>query len=196
MEVTAHTDSERTCVGCRQVAPRDALLRFARGPDGDLAPDPARRLGGRGASVHPTRACIEAAVKRGGFARAFHAEITADAATLAARAADWERRRIEGLILAAHRSKCAALGTDAVRAAVADRSAVALVVAADAAGRREELVEATRGLGGACWVIGTKASLGRLFGRDELGVLAVLDERIAEEIGRASARLRDLEEEV
>jgi hypothetical protein len=43
-------------------------------------------------------------------------------------------------------------------------------------------------------MFGTKASLGRLFGREELGVLAVLDERIAGEIGHAAARAAALEE--
>ena len=159
-----------------------------------LAPDPLRKLGGRGASVHPLRACIEAAVKRGGFARALRTEIQADAAGLVAQAADVYVRRAEGLLLAAQRQKQLALGTDAARAAVREKTAAALVVAADAAGRREELAELQERLGGRCLVLGTKASLGRLFGREELGVLAVLDERIAEEIGHAAVRAAALEE--
>jgi len=38
--------------------------------------DRERRLGGRGAYVHPDPACLERAVRRGGLARAFKARVT------------------------------------------------------------------------------------------------------------------------
>ena len=59
----------RTCVGCRERAARTDLLRVVA--DGDrLVPDPARRLPGRGASVHPDLACVDLADKRRAFPRA------------------------------------------------------------------------------------------------------------------------------
>jgi uncharacterized protein len=52
----------RTCAGCRSQAPRSSLIRLVRVPDGSVAVDPTRTRPGRGAYVHPARACIEAAV--------------------------------------------------------------------------------------------------------------------------------------
>ena len=70
---------ERTCVGCRQKAERQDLVRFALGPTPPyVAPDPGRRLGGKGASVHPTRACLRLAIARGGFARAARQPVQLD----------------------------------------------------------------------------------------------------------------------
>ena len=59
----------RTCVGCREREPKPALLRVVV-VDGDLTVDPAGRLPGRGASVHPDLACVDLADRRRAFARA------------------------------------------------------------------------------------------------------------------------------
>src|SRR5262245_28780874 len=83
----AKAASERTCVGCREVAEREALLRFAiRVEDGvaHIVPDVAHKLGGRGASAHPRRACVIDGVRRGGFARVASARVDADPAALLA----------------------------------------------------------------------------------------------------------------
>ncbi|TPW76020.1 YlxR family protein [Schumannella soli] len=59
----------RTCLGCRQRAPRTSLLRFAA-RDGRVVADAATRLPGRGAWVHPHLGCIETALHRRAFGRA------------------------------------------------------------------------------------------------------------------------------
>lgn len=50
--------------------PPGDLVRFVLDPDGNLTPDLAGKLPGRGAWVKPERAAIEAAVKKGAFSRA------------------------------------------------------------------------------------------------------------------------------
>lgn len=189
---------ERTCAGCRQRDDRDALVRFVLGPDGRLVADATRRLPGRGASAHPRRSCIEAAARRGGFSRAFRAPVEADADALAAQLVAQLERRIEGLLLAAKRAGRLVLGTEAVRSEMRRDGRLLLVVAADAAGRRDEIERAAERLGDDCLVYGHKSTLGRLFGRDEVGVLAIDDRGIATEITRAAAcifGLRDTAEE-
>jgi uncharacterized protein len=60
---------ERTCVGCRASAPKAALVRVARSPAGGVAVDPTGSAPGRGAYVHRSAACVEAALRKGGLAR-------------------------------------------------------------------------------------------------------------------------------
>ena len=73
----------RTCVGCRQRADATELLRVVaistigavdtQGESGELTvvvPDPARRLPGRGASLHHDPECYALAVRRRAFGRA------------------------------------------------------------------------------------------------------------------------------
>lgn len=62
-------DSERTCVGCRQVCEPGELERFVL-YDGHLVHDVRGKAPGRGAWVMPRRECLERALK-GGFQRSF-----------------------------------------------------------------------------------------------------------------------------
>lgn len=64
----------RTCVGCRERAPQGTLLRVTL-TAGRLIADPGRRLQGRGSYVHPVADCVHRARTRGGFARAFRAQL-------------------------------------------------------------------------------------------------------------------------
>ncbi|MGP3971331.1 YlxR family protein [Streptomyces sp. 6N223] len=64
---------ERTCVGCRQRATRNGLLRVALIED-RCVPDHRGTLPGRGAYLHPTPDCLQLAVRRRAFPRAFRAE--------------------------------------------------------------------------------------------------------------------------
>jgi hypothetical protein len=60
----------RTCVGCRARVPVSELLRLVV-LDGSLTPDPTRRLPGRGAHLHPDPGCLDLALRRRAFPRAF-----------------------------------------------------------------------------------------------------------------------------
>jgi predicted RNA-binding protein YlxR (DUF448 family)/ribosomal protein L30E len=173
----------RLCVGCRQTDNRDALLRFvSNGEPAMFAPDIRRRAPGRGVSVHPRYRCVEAAVRTGAFRRALEVDATPSARELATSAAAQYVRRAEGLLLAARRSRHLALGTEAVRDAIAARSVQLLLVANDAEGSREELTEAATRLGRTCLVWSNKQELGRLCGRALLSIVAVLDAGIAHEL--------------
>ncbi|MEV6164371.1 YlxR family protein [Streptomyces sp. NPDC052052] len=64
---------ERTCVGCRERAAKSELLRIVA--EGDACvPDPRGTLPGRGAYVHPVSVCLDLAVRRRAFPRAFKAK--------------------------------------------------------------------------------------------------------------------------
>ncbi|WP_079174807.1 YlxR family protein [Streptomyces malaysiense] len=63
---------ERTCVGCRQRAAKDDLLRIVRSED-ECVPDPRGTLPGRGAYLHPALVCLDQAVRRRALPRALRA---------------------------------------------------------------------------------------------------------------------------
>ena len=65
----------RTCLGCRQRAPRSSLVRLVA-RDGRVVVDAAARLPGRGAWLHPASACLETAISRKAFGRALRTSVT------------------------------------------------------------------------------------------------------------------------
>lgn len=64
---------ERTCVGCRVRATKGDLLRVVE-VGGACVPDPRGTLPGRGAYLHPVKACLDLAVRRRAFVRALRAQ--------------------------------------------------------------------------------------------------------------------------
>ena len=174
-------------MGCKQRAERGALLRLVLAGDPlEVVPDVRRGGAGRGASVHPSRACLDAAVKSGAIRRAFKRELNTDSGKIAAWARDQYKRRIDGLIVAASRSGQAVVGTERVQEAVASRKVCMLIVADDAAESRNEVREAATRLGGSCLVYADKSHLGRLFNRDQIAVIAVTDPALAHALEEAS----------
>ena len=74
-EEARHTPT-RTCVGCRRALPADQLIRIVRLPGGALSPD--RNGAGRGAWLcRGSWGCLDDAVRRHGFERAFTAPVEA-----------------------------------------------------------------------------------------------------------------------
>ncbi len=66
---------QRTCIACREVNEKRALVRIVRTPEG-VEIDPTGRKPGRGAYLHDSKECWEKALKRGMLARALKAEIS------------------------------------------------------------------------------------------------------------------------
>jgi uncharacterized protein len=64
---------ERTCIGCGVKAPQEELRRLRT--DGmDVRVD-VTNSGGRGAWLHPSAGCLEQAIRRKAFARAFRGAV-------------------------------------------------------------------------------------------------------------------------
>ena len=67
----------RTCIGCRQRAAKQELLRVVVRDEGTgpvVVPDPDGRAPGRGAHLHPTPACLGLAQRRRAFPRALRVD--------------------------------------------------------------------------------------------------------------------------
>lgn len=71
----------RMCMGCRQRSPVTELLRVVV-VEGELVPDPGRRLPGRGASVHREPACLDLAERRRAIPRALRVPGPLDATAI------------------------------------------------------------------------------------------------------------------
>lgn len=65
---------QRTCVGCRQVMEKRALIRLVRTDEG-IVIDPGGRIPGRGAYLHEYKECWEKGLK-GSLANALKIDLT------------------------------------------------------------------------------------------------------------------------
>mgnify|MGYP003612750952 FL=1 len=73
-------EAVRTCVGCRTRASRSTLIR-AVAVDSLLVFDESASMPGRGAWLHPTRECVDAAIRRRAFVRALRVSGSLDTQT-------------------------------------------------------------------------------------------------------------------
>lgn len=184
------------CAGCGQRTSPDALVRLVVGPSAPfVAVDLGRKLGGRGLSVHPTRACVRSASLRGGLARALRGVAAVDPESVERMIVEQLERRILGLLGSARRTGSLALGADAVRAALHANSGDLLLRARDSRGRGDELARTATALGCATATWGTKASLGDALARSELGVLLVTERGIASAIADCLSQIEALTED-
>jgi predicted RNA-binding protein YlxR (DUF448 family)/ribosomal protein L7Ae-like RNA K-turn-binding protein len=194
----------RTCIGCRQQGSPLDLVRMVLMPDGGVAFDLAGGAMGRGAWVHPTELCLPKAAK----VTLRHLHVDAKGAPLAddhsvpglgnsisvealmLTLAGAAMRRSVGLIGAACRARHVALGGDAANDAFSEGKARLVILATDArAVKQQSWIEAATAKG---IVVGwaTKAELGAMVGRDELAVIVVTDEGLAQNLLRVMAMTR------
>lgn len=180
MSRPARPRQERTCAGCKSKAQRGGLVRLVYVDQAPfVVPDVQGRLAGRGAWVHPQRACVLAAAHKGGLSWAFGRPVVIPSDELCAHIVAQFERRIEGLVASTMRTRNAVVGTDAVREALNEGKGALLILARDGANRKQGLLKEAvdKGIRVTEWQ--DKARLGALFGRDELGVILILEEGLA-----------------
>ena len=164
----------RTCIVTGETMAPERMIRFVVGPSidggaGDVVPDLARRLPGRGMWLKAERAIVEQAIAKKAFSRAARAAVTA--------AADLPQR-IERLLLdrvledlsRARRAGRAVAGFVKVEQMVGRHRAGLAVVASEAEGDGLAKLEAT---GIAIERLGDAALLGGVFGREQAVYVAV-----------------------
>ena len=174
----------RTCAGCGAKDSASAFVRVVLGPATEQAREVVMDVGGssfgRGAHVHARPDCLIKACKSG-FARAFKAKIAADAKVLAAQLVAGIERRMTGMLVAARRAGYLAVGADAACEAL-EQGAPLVIVAQDAGSVVGRGPVASAIAGGRAIAWGSKVSLGRLLGRDEVAVVAVWNAPLASEL--------------
>jgi predicted RNA-binding protein YlxR (DUF448 family) len=179
-EARGDSGPQRRCIATGRIDDRSSLLRFVVSPDGELVPDLASRLPGRGLWLTPRRDILEGALTKRSFARAARRSVSV-APGLADRVEALLVRRCCDVLGLARRSGLAVAGFEKVRECVRSGKAALLLVALDGAegGRRK-----TRGLGHDLPIVTalTAAEMGAIFGRDHVVNVAVGS-------GRLSSRL-------
>ena len=71
----------RMCTACRQMKPKNELVRIVKTPEGDIKLDLTGKLNGRGAYICKSAECLKKAQKIGALSRAFGTEIPAEVFT-------------------------------------------------------------------------------------------------------------------
>jgi len=164
------TGPQRTCIATGETAAPDRMIRFVVGPEGDVVPDLARRLPGRGLWVKAERAAVERAVAKNLFARAARASVK-PAADLAERVERLLLERTLADLSRARRAGRAVAGFVRVEQMVGQRRAGLLVVADEADGDGLGKLKAS---GLPIARLGDAAALGGIFGREQAVYVAVV----------------------
>ncbi len=182
---------ERKCIATGEVQPKGGLIRFVAGPEGQLVPDIAGKLPGRGTYVAATRAALEKAVQKKLFARGLKAPVTVPE-DLVGQVEKQLSRRVTDLLSLARKSGRAVAGYEKVKDWLAREDAETLLQASDGSGRgKSKLSTPYRGhyIG---WL--TADELGMAFGRQTVIHAALASGGLGQRVVEEAQRLRGLRE--
>ena len=193
MDETEYDGRERRDIVSGEILPENRLVRFVADPDGQVVPDVAAKLPGRGIWVEATKAAIAKAVEKKLFSRAAKAQVTATA-DLAERVEKALVNRMTGDLGLARRSGQLLLGCDNVlRGLESPKPPKALIEAFDGSrdGKRK-LYAAAHRMEQNCVVIETltSAELGLALGRENVIHAAVQPGGLAERLTFDAERLK------
>jgi len=158
------SDSLRRCIVSGERLPRESLLRFVVAPGGEVVPDLAGGLPGRGLWLTPSREMVETAIRKRAFDRAARRSVKVPV-DLAERLEALLLARCQQAIGLARRGGKAVAGFEKVTQALARREVGLLLAASDgAADGRRKIAALAAGL--PVVEILSSAEIGQAFGRD------------------------------
>ncbi|MBV6634145.1 MAG: RNA-binding protein [Alphaproteobacteria bacterium] len=182
---------ERRCLVSRQPGPTDRLIRFVLDGEGQVTPDLAEKLPGRGAWVTADHDALETAIEKKLFSRAFKQPVTVDA-ELPSQLSNLLSQRCLNWLGLARRGGQAVAGSDKVIDWLRRDDAYLLIQASDASPAGRDKVE-RYGKGARTTARNddtfTAAELGAVFGRDIAVHVAVGPGSLAESLVRDLDRL-------
>jgi len=192
--MTRKHQPQRTCIGCREVFAKDEVVRVIAAASGVVI-DYREKLPGRAAYLCPRSACISKAFSKDALSRALHIRdphCGPEEFRERLRAAMIDR--IASLIGIAAKAGKTASGYSAVRDAL-DKDAVELLFFASdlSDGTREKIGNPVLHFGET--TLFTKVEMGSMFGREMVGIVAILDRGIAVAVHRETERLKGLRKE-
>lgn len=174
---------QRTCLGCRGTLQKDALIRYALSPEGEVFADYRQKLPGRGAYTCISPACLGEAIRRGQFERVFRGRCDRpEFDSLRASLLSQFEGRILNLLGMARKAGQIVAGSNQVLMAL-DRSgelAVILLARDISAGVAEKVESKAQYCNVVCRLIGDKATLGQQVGREQRSVIGLQSGPLAE----------------
>lgn len=181
-------EPERKCIASGEVQPKAGLIRFVLSPEGEIVPDVAGKLPGRGIYVTSDRALIEKAAQKGLFSRAARQPVKV-APGLADLVETLVARRLIESISLARKANEAVTGYEKVKDWLVGGRAVLLVQACDGSERGKAKLRPPEG-----GFIGslTAAELGLAFGRERAIHAALAAGTLARRVVDEAARLEGL----
>lgn len=184
-----HDDPERRCIVTGESGPKYGLIRFVVGPDGQIVPDLAEKLPGRGIWVSADRESLAKAVRKGAFVRAAKAQVSVPD-DLPALVEAGLARRVVDLVSLARKAGRAVAGFEKVKDWLAAGRAKVLLQASDGSDRgKGKLWTPTGGRWFGCL---TASELGLSFGRDHVIHGALAPGGLTDKVIRDASRLTGL----
>lgn len=181
---------ERRCIVTRRTAERDQMIRFAVSPGGDVVPDPAERLPGRGLWLTARGDIVQRACEERSFSKAARRNVNVPADLLDRLTSLLDKRCLE-LIGLARRSGEAVAGFEKVMAAARAGDAAVLLEASDGSGDGRGKIE--RAAAGAGMItLWTAEQLGGPFARDKVVHAAIKHGGLCDRLVREARRLEGL----
>ncbi len=184
---------ERKCIATGEIQPKEGLVRFVLGPDGQVVADVLGKLPGRGVYVTASRSALDTAVKRRLFARGFKAQVDVPEGLVD----EVERqvlRRLVDLISLARKSGDAVGGYEKVKDWLLKEEASVLIQASDGSGRgKSKLSTPHRGKYIGCL---SADELGMAFGRQTVIHAALASGGLSKRVVEEAQRLQGLREMV
>lgn len=167
---------QRTCIACRQTRNQGELVRFVNGPDGQVLVDYRHRLPGRGAYTCLDQNCLDAAVKRRLFARAFRGNCNSpELEELRTELGQAFEQRLVNLLGMVRKSGQGITGTGMVLAALKKNPRPALVIIGVDVSKdiKEKLTDLAERCRVPVFHLFSKDRLGQLFGKGERSAIAL-----------------------
>jgi predicted RNA-binding protein YlxR (DUF448 family) len=183
---------ERTCIGCRTTMNKDEVVRLIAGPEGILI-DYREKLPGRAAYVCPRQDCVEKAFTRDTLAKAFRHKIQPpDLASFIMHLQTIIREKIKSLLAISLKTGKIAIGYSAVQDALEKGRVFFLLYACDVSeGTRKKVAVHGDALPRQATLF-VRSELGQILQRELVGVVAILDQGLADSLWGEIMRLKNL----
>jgi len=183
---------ERTCIGCRTAMSKNEVIRLVAGPEGILI-DYRERLPGRAAYVCPRQDCIEKALTKDVLAKALHLKVRpTEVPSFISRIKEILIEKIKSLVAISMKAGKIATGYSAVHDALEKDRVFLLLYATDVSEGTKNKV-ADHGVSSPRHTtLFTRDELGKILNRELVGVIAILDQGLADSLWHEIVRLKNL----
>ncbi len=182
---------ERTCIGCRGVFTKEDVVRIVSG-QAAVVIDYREKLPGRAAYVCPRRECIQKALGREVLSRAFRRTVVVPSVDeFIAMLASGIAGKIKALIQMSAKAGRLSAGYSAVRDALEKDAVKMIIYAGDLSdGTKDKIGPA--GARVRQTTLFNRDEMGRMLGREMVGVVGIEDKGFADAVWKETERLKVL----